>query len=297
MGEGLELAKHGGIGGWGGRGPAAGGEGGEETGLCGERVGAEAGGFAGGLERGEIDVGGEVLAAGSGEEVRAGTVLRVGAERAVGAGGREEIRGVQAVIEGEKFAVTQGVRGVAPPRDGGGADFGGEAIGQHGGEFGGRREGMKKFAWLAGQREARPDEIVAVAGDAPLEPLRVGRVPAEAAHGKGVEEFVGEDEAVNAGGGQFVPAAQPADFFCERLQRCGLPGLAARGGLEDEVFEVGELLGAFALEPGENVARELAVVRAGFDELERLVRWRQRRLGSARRWRVVFGGPPKTSFH
>lgn len=106
VGEGLELAQDSGIGGRCGGVPGACGDGGEKTALRGEGFGAQACGFTGGLERGEIDVGGEVLLSRRGKQIGAGTVLGVGAEGSVRAAGREKIEGAQAVVEREEFAAA-----------------------------------------------------------------------------------------------------------------------------------------------------------------------------------------------
>ena len=97
-------------------------------------VRGQAGGFSGGLQGGEIDVGCEVLFAGVRQEVGIELMLVVGAEGAVGSVGCEEFFGGEAVIEREQFATAQRVSGLGPPLFGGGTGVENEAVGEMEGE-------------------------------------------------------------------------------------------------------------------------------------------------------------------
>ena len=120
-----------------------------------------------------------------------------------------------------------------------------------------------------GVRNFRPDKFFAFERNAPLEPRFIFCVPAEPVDGHGVEEFVGENHAVERRVTghvcQAFPISEPANARRERFQRFPLPFLAARGGLDDAVFDPFEQFWPQQLQPGQNIPGQLSVMRAGFD--------------------------------
>ena len=272
MGEGLKLP---GVTG----GPATGaaevvpgvfGNGSEEGGLGLKGFGFQAGGFTGGLDAGEVDVGGEVLPARVGEEVGTLVMAMVGAQGAVLSFGGEEVFGGEAVIQSEEAARFEDSSGLAPPGFRGGTNLGGEGVGEDVEESG--RERRVEAGRVSGFGEARPGEVVALDGDAPLEPGAPIRVPAEPVDGHGVEEFVREDGAADFGAGGIADvrkAAGPADLGRIGAQGFALPRLTAGGGFDDPVLNARGQVRSPVVERGEDIAGEGAVVGAGFDEEER----------------------------
>ena len=88
--------------------------------------------FARFLNRGKIDVGGQVLPARIRQKIVGGVVPEIRAERAAGARGRKHFVGGEAVVNGQQLAARQNAGGFAPPVFGGGRDFDGVAVGQNG---------------------------------------------------------------------------------------------------------------------------------------------------------------------
>ena len=144
------------------------------------------------VNRGKIDMGGEVLSAGIRQKVVGGVVAEIGAERSTGARGRKHFVGGEAVVNGQQFAARQNAGGLAPPIFRGGRGFDGVAVGQDSQK---RRWKIEDGGWQFGILQFHPHKFIAVNCHAPLEPFFVFRVPAEAVDGKGVEEFVAENDA------------------------------------------------------------------------------------------------------
>ena len=89
------------------------------------------GGFAGGLNRGKIDVRGEVLLADVRQKVVGGVMAKIRAERAARPARRKQFVIGQAVINRHQPSAFQNVRRFTPPVFGGGTDFDGVAVGKH----------------------------------------------------------------------------------------------------------------------------------------------------------------------
>lgn len=98
--------------------------------LEGEGFGLEAEGVAGGLEGGEVDVGGDVLGAGLGEDIGVNLVVAIGAQGSGFAFRPEELVGAEAIIKREQPAASQGRGGCPPPVSGGRTNLGGETVGE-----------------------------------------------------------------------------------------------------------------------------------------------------------------------
>ena len=102
MGQGLELARALGVE---GREPALGHgllqDSREKPGLGAQGFGLQAGGFAGLLDGGEIDVRGEVLFAGMGEQIVRDMVAMIGPQGAVEARGRNHFLRRIAIVDGQ----------------------------------------------------------------------------------------------------------------------------------------------------------------------------------------------------
>jgi len=88
--------------------------------------------FARFLDRGEINVRGQILFADVGEQIVADMVPEIGAQRAVGARGRKLLVTGEAVINRDQFSARQNTGGCAPPAFGGGRSLDGVAVGQDG---------------------------------------------------------------------------------------------------------------------------------------------------------------------
>jgi len=165
---------------------------GKELRLRAKLFGAQAGGFAGGLDGAEIDMGGEVLAAGIGQEIVCDVVLVIGAQGAFLAGGRKLFFGGIAVVDGQHFSVSERGGGFAPPGFGSRTGFNDVAVGENLEQ--GRRKVRGHKASITHDGNFRPDEIFAIERDAVFEPFFFCGVPAEAVDGKGVEKLVAEDD-------------------------------------------------------------------------------------------------------
>ncbi len=170
---------------------------GEEGGLGEEGFGLETGGFAGGAEGGEVDVGGEVLGAWGFERVGGYLVVAVAAEGALVAVGGEAFLEFEAVVEGEEVSGAEVAGGLGPPFGGLGGGFEGEGVGEEGAEA--VLEGLRQGRGTGPGAESGPEELVIEGGHAPFEPALAGGVPAEAVDWEGIEEFIGEDDAVEVG--------------------------------------------------------------------------------------------------
>src|SRR5258706_322035 len=103
----------------------------------------------------------------------------------------------------------------------------------------------------------------------PFKPLPLFRVPTEAMHGHGIEQFIGENAAPGARRLQGVPGVKP-------LNRRGQSGVseglllalpAAGGRFHNSICDGAGEIGPMGLEPLQNVHRKASVVRAGFDDL------------------------------
>ena len=88
--------------------------------------------LAGFLNRGKVDMRGEVLFAGIGQQVIAWVMTKIGAKCALGACGRKDLIVSQAVINREQFSAFQNPGGGTPPVFGGRTGFDGVVVGQNG---------------------------------------------------------------------------------------------------------------------------------------------------------------------
>ncbi len=201
----------------------------EETGLLGQLRGGEAGALAGVGDDGEADVGRDVLRARRGEDVVHKLVVAIGAERAGGLGWVDDLAGGVAVVEGQQLARPQTLRGDVPPEFREGGQFQNEAIRQHGCEAGPGTfpQRLVEVAQRGGRlrqrgdirvqlRQPRPDEALAHAPHAPLEPPLLRRAPREPVDREGVEQLVGENDAGHAAGLlNFAPVCEPPNTRAE----------------------------------------------------------------------------------
>ena len=67
---------------------------------------------------------------------------------------------------------------------------------------------------------------------------------------------------------QRLKVGKPADMRRILFQCFFLPFLPARRGFDDPVFDPVEQFRAIQLKPGQNVPGQLAVMRAGFNQVE-----------------------------
>lgn len=238
----------------------------QELWLGAEDIGLETDRFAGSLDGGEIDVGGEVLFAGTREQIVTDAMPMIGAHGAAGASGRKYFFIGEAIINGEQFAMRQRLSGGAPPAFGGGRGFDGVIVRQHVQEFGRKLERGRE----AGFGDLRPDQFVAFDGDRPFEPAFLLCIPAEAMHRKSVEQFIAENDSGETGilSGQVLEVGEPTGVLIEPSQSFLLPGLPSWRRFQDAIFDLFEQNRVMKQQPVQDISGEFAIMRAGFDDLQ-----------------------------
>ena len=234
--------------------------GGEEFGLGGKRDGVPAAAFCPRLQVGEVDVGGEVLAAEAVVDLGAleTLVVEVGAQGAAGAAAVEGGHGV-AVVDGEQARLAHGAGPGGEPLGGGDMHLDAIADGRLGGEGAAGREFARHGAFLhAAVLDAHADLGPAVGG-AFEEPA-----------GERVDEFVGKDEGAPVAGGESVghgvvpPHAHDGGHEAPGGEGAALLLAEHGGGFHDVVGEPEATQGAEAAQGG---AGEFAGAGAGLDDV------------------------------
>lgn len=189
VGEGLELADElegGGLGfSLNTAEPGFGGADGESV-LVGEALKVEPGGLSGAAQAGEIDVGGDVGFSNGGVGILVGLVFPVAAEGACRAGRGVVGVGLVAVVDHGDGAAAEDAGGVGDPLVGSEINFGGVS----------RRDGAD-FQNGVGQSGGVDGfcDLAEVAGDVDFLPLLA--VEADAVNGKGVQQFVAEENGID----------------------------------------------------------------------------------------------------
>lgn len=176
----------------------------EEIGLGDEASTVKSGARGGEVERGEIDVSGEVLFAGSGVEIFRGVVMEVSECGAAHVLCVVKLAGFAAVVDGDGEAALERSAGGFDPGGGGEAGFGELAVGEGsvevaevGGE-GGSGGGEFEVGELGGGGRGGGGG----GGEGDVEFAEGGGALDDAVEGEGVEEFVGEDAGEGEVGGE-----------------------------------------------------------------------------------------------
>lgn len=229
--------------------------------LVGEAPRPQAGAVGGLLHPREIDVGGEVLTAGSGEGIVADAVVLKGPQGAAGSLRQVVVLAPLAVVHDPPPPPLEELRRVGHPGIDREAHFGEVSLGKVGTE----RLGEVGERGPEGRAGEDRTSRLGVPGDpalAPAPPLEGDEVD-----GKGVEELVAQEDP--GGGGRLGEGgdearARPGEIGEEGFQRLSEGG----AGFDDPVFEPGEESGTDFAEGREEVPGEPPVVSSLLDEDE-----------------------------
>jgi hypothetical protein len=222
----------------------------------------ETGGFTGMRKSGEVNMGGDVAGAGIAEHVVGAAMIAVGRKGSGASEGCVVAGSRKTVVDGEDVTATEDADhqphpGARAEIDFGGVAFEGREVEDGGGEL---RVGDGFFS---------PGELAAGAeSDVALEPDFL--TTDDDGDGKGIDEFVGEEDAGWIERGQVVEIGKPDHGVNEPdgLDFFALEELVGRDGLDDGVAEGSEEFRGFGAAPGEDVAGELGVLGALLDDPE-----------------------------